>query len=43
MNITIIDLGPIIKDIRKIDENDFIVINKNNEMDGILSFPGFLW
>lgn len=42
MYITIIELGPIIKEIRKIDENAFIVINKNIEIDGNLSFPVFL-
>ena len=42
MYITIIELGAIIKEIRKIDENAFIVINKNIEIDGNLSFPVFL-
>ena len=42
MYITIIELAPIIKEIRKIDENAFIVINKNIEIDGNLSFPVFL-
>ncbi|MGL5640581.1 MAG: DUF2179 domain-containing protein [Mycoplasmoidaceae bacterium] len=42
MYITIIELGPIIKEIRKIDNNAFIVINKNIEIDGNLSFPVFL-
>ena len=42
MYITIIELGPIIKEIRKIDESAFIVINKNIEIDGNLSFPVFL-
>ena len=39
MYITIIELDPIIKEIRKIHENAFIVINKNNEIDGNLSVP----
>ena len=42
MYITIIELVPIIKVIRKIAENGFIVINKSTVIDGSLSFPVFL-
>ncbi|MGL4647402.1 MAG: YitT family protein [Mycoplasmoidaceae bacterium] len=42
MYLTIIELGPIINEIRQIDDKVFIIINKKIEIDGNLSYPVFL-
>ncbi len=42
MYLTIIELGPIISEIRKADDKAFIIINKEIEIDGNLNYPIFL-